>query len=209
MRQGEIFGLAVRDIDEATGYVHVRRQVKLIGSRRVFAPHKGGKARDVPLSPKVLEAILAHLKARPARDVTLPWAKVDGKPTTEKLIFTSRESKALNRNYFNPYIWKPALAEAGVIETPEEGELFGESRADGMHALRHHYASVTLDGGENIRALSEYLGHADPGFTLRVYTHLMPGSAARTRKAVDHALGAAVDGLVLRGSALPVPSESV
>jgi integrase len=76
-----------------------------------------------------------------------------------------------------------------------------------MHALRHHYASVALDGSENIRALSEYLGHSDPGFTLRVYTHLMPGSAERTKKAVDRALDAAGDGLVLRGSALPVPSE--
>ncbi|MFE9969633.1 hypothetical protein ACFYRD_02480 [Streptomyces hirsutus] len=30
-----------------------------------------------------------------------------------------------------------------------------------------------------------YLGHHDPGFTLRVYTHLMPSSDPRTRKAVD------------------------
>jgi hypothetical protein len=44
--------------------------------------------------------------------------------------------------------------------------------------------------GENIRALSEYLGHADPGFTLRVYTHLMPSSAERTRRAIDVVFGA-------------------
>ena len=55
----------------------------------------------------------------------------------------------------------------------------------GMHALRHYYASVLLDAGENIKALSTYLGHSDPGFTLRVYTHLMPSSEGRTRKAVD------------------------
>ncbi|MCX4787261.1 hypothetical protein OG369_14010 [Streptomyces sp. NBC_01221] len=47
------------------------------------------------------------------------------------------------------------------------------------------YASVLLDAGENIRALSQYLGHADPGFTLRTYTHLMPSSEGRTRKAVE------------------------
>lgn len=35
-----------------------------------------------------------------------------------------------------------------------------------MHALRHFYASVLLDTGENIKALSSYLGHGDPGFTL-------------------------------------------
>ncbi|MFE7324911.1 tyrosine-type recombinase/integrase [Streptomyces sp. NPDC057565] len=54
-----------------------------------------------------------------------------------------------------------------------------------MHALRHFYASVLLDAGENIKALSQYLGHSDPGFTLRVYTHLMPSSEGRTRRAVD------------------------
>lgn len=56
-----------------------------------------------------------------------------------------------------------------------------------MHALRHAYASVLLDAGENIKALSEYLGHSDPGFTLRTYTHLLPSSETRTRKAVDDA----------------------
>jgi integrase len=60
-----------------------------------------------------------------------------------------------------------------------------------MHALRHLYASVLLDAGESIKAVSQYLGHADAGFTLRVYTHLMPGSHERTRNAVDAALGLA------------------
>jgi len=54
-----------------------------------------------------------------------------------------------------------------------------------MHALRHFYASVLLDAGESIKALSEYLGHSDPGFTLRTYTHLMPSSEQRTRQAID------------------------
>lgn len=57
-----------------------------------------------------------------------------------------------------------------------------------MHALRHFFASVLLDGGESIKAVSEYLGHADPGFTLRTYTHLMPSSDERTRSLVDAAM---------------------
>jgi integrase len=61
-----------------------------------------------------------------------------------------------------------------------------------MHALRHFYASVLLDAGENVRALSAYLGHADPGFTLRTYTHLMPSSEERTHKAIDMVWGRAV-----------------
>ena len=67
-----------------------------------------------------------------------------------------------------------------------------------MHALRHFYASVLLDAGESIKALSEYLGHSDPGFTLRTYTHLLPASEQRTMQAVDRALtggAATADGL--------------
>ncbi|MET7330154.1 tyrosine-type recombinase/integrase [Nonomuraea sp. NPDC005650] len=59
------------------------------------------------------------------------------------------------------------------------------SRKEGLHQLRHYYASVMLAGGVSVRELAEYLGHADPGFTLRVYAHMMPGSHGRARKAID------------------------
>jgi integrase len=55
-----------------------------------------------------------------------------------------------------------------------------------------------LDAGESIKAPSEYLGHSDPGFTPRTYTHLLPTSEQRTRQAVDPALtggAATADGL--------------
>ncbi len=57
-----------------------------------------------------------------------------------------------------------------------------------MHALRHYYASITLADGVNIKELAEYLGHGDPGFTLRLYTHMLPSSHERARKAVDSRL---------------------
>jgi integrase len=44
---------------------------------------------------------------------------------------------------------------------------------------------VLLDAGESIKAVSEYLGHADAGFTLRTHTRLMPSSSVRTRTAID------------------------
>ncbi|MFE3402110.1 tyrosine-type recombinase/integrase [Streptomyces anulatus] len=83
------------------------------------------------------------------------------------------------------YLWKPALVSADVIPDCLPGERFKQSREHGMHALRHYYASVLLDAGENIRALSEYLGHSDPGFTLRTYTRCQD----RARKAIEAAFG--------------------
>jgi integrase len=92
---------------------------------------------------------------------------------------------AVRRTDFNTRVWKPALVTAGVILEASAGERHQAAREHGMHALRHFYASVLLDAGENVKALSTYLGLSDPGFTLRVYTHLMPSSDGRARKAVD------------------------
>jgi len=179
LRQGEIFGLSPDDIDLERGEVRVRRQVKLLGNKQMFGLPKGRKVREVPLPDAVLEAINAHMTAYPPIDVTLPWERSDGKPTTFTLILYSREKKALARNYINTFIWKPALKRARVAAT----------RENGSHALRHFYASTALHEGESIKALSEYLGHADPGFTLRTYTHLVEGSAERTKRAVDAVFG--------------------
>jgi integrase len=59
-------------------------------------------------------------------------------------------------------------------------------------AATDHAASIAqmqLEHGTSIRALAEYLGHHDPGFTLRTYTHLMPASEDRARQAIDLLLG--------------------
>jgi hypothetical protein len=79
---------------------------------------------------------------------------------------------------------EPAIA-AGFIAEPGEGEACSSAREHGMHALRHFYASVLVDAGENVKAVSEYVGHSDPALTLPVYAHLMPTSRERTRKVVD------------------------
>jgi hypothetical protein len=71
----------------------------------------------------------------------LPWDNPDGPNQTVSLLLTSREHKAVNRNYFNAKIWKPALVAAGVPPT----------RENGCHALRHFYASVLLDAGSPSR----------------------------------------------------------
>lgn len=180
LRQGEVFGLAVEDIDFLRGIVKVRRQVRLFSSGgQAFRLPKGRKDREIPLPDSVRDDLAAHLAAYPARSVTLPWDTTEGKPVTVALVLTTPEGEALKRNNFNRRVWGPALKKAGVEQT----------RDDGMHACRHFFASVLVDAGESIKAVSDYLGHSDPGFTLRTYTHLMPNSTERTKRAVDDALG--------------------
>lgn len=183
LRQGEIFGLAVEDVDMLRGVVRVRRQVKLIGQRPVFAPPKarkdGDAPREIPLPAEVRADLAAHLSTYPAQAVTLPWRELDGKPTTVHLISTTRNDLAIRRTSFNETVWSTARKRAGL---PVGGEI-----ETGMHALRHWYASSLLAGGASPVEVSEYLGHADVAFTLRTYGHLMPSSESRAREAIDAA----------------------
>lgn len=189
LRQGEVFGLDVDAVDFLGRRIVVRQQVKLVHGRPILAPPKGGRTREVPLPDVVAVALAEHLRQYPAREVELPWREPDGERRTTRLVFTSREGRPLNRNHWNGATWRPAVEAAGIEPT----------RATGFHALRHHYASVLLDGGVSIRALAEYLGHADPGFTLRTYTHLMPRSEDRTRAVVDAAFGPRVGQALAEG----------
>jgi len=40
------------------------------------------------------------------------------------------------------------------------------------HQLRHYFATHTLSNGADIKAVSEILGHADVGITLKIYHHV-------------------------------------
>ena len=163
-------GLRVEDVDFLGRQLPVRQQVKLLRGQPMLAPPKGRKTRDVPLPDVVALALAERLREYPA---------VDG------LVFTSREHKLVNRTCFNRHVWKPARRAAGVAPV----------HANGMHALRHFYASAILDAGTSIRAVADYLGHQDPRFTLRTYTHLMPSSEDRVRQAIDAVLDDAARGL--------------
>jgi len=183
LRQAEIIALGPDEVDFLRRVVHVRRQVKRVGARLWFAPPKGGRERDVPLPRPVSLALAASIAEFPPAAVALPWnepgSKRHGQPVTAELIFTSRHGQALNAATFNTVAWRPARTKANIAH---------DDSGDGMHALRHYYASVLLAGGVNVRDVSEYLGHHDPGFTLRIYAHLMPGAESRALRAVESAL---------------------
>jgi integrase len=183
LRQGEVLGLGVDlvdgdDVEWLRGIVHVRRQVRLVRGQLVFAPPKHNGIRDVPLPSSVGQRWSAHMQAYPLVPVTLPWEAPGGKPVTVRLMFTSPTSTGvIHRSRYNYHVWRPALLAAGVPA----------ARSNGMHALRHWYASTLLEDGVSIRALAEYLGHADPSFTLRTYAHLMPSSEGKAKTAIDRA----------------------
>lgn len=180
LRQGEILALSPDDIDREALVVRVSRQLKTVNGVRMFAPPKGGNTRTIPLSPAVLAELDAHEESHPATAITLPWRTPDGEPTTARLMVTGEDGRLYSGDLFTKVVWLAAFRKSGV-------EYRG--RRDGMHALRHFYASTLLSRGVSIKELAEYLGHADAGFTLRTYTHLVPSSHERARQAMNTVFG--------------------
>jgi integrase len=200
LRQGEALGLAVEDIDEAAGILHVRRQVKRVAGKLVFALPKNDKTRTVPIPGLLAHRIKEHVRAHPPRDVTLPWGDPrppstklearDRAPRTHRLLVTTTGGDAVRAWSFNQHYWKRALAGAGVIPVAPynpktRNRAYGPTREHGFHCLRHTFASVQLDARESVVSVSKWLGHADPSITLRVYAHFMPEADGRGRRAMD------------------------
>lgn len=191
-RQGEAFAIAVDDIDFLQRVVHVRRQIRIINGKLVFSLPKRDKPRTVPLPDAIGMQLASHIQRYPPVEVTLPWRTPDGGPHTAQLLFTTESGRPLRRPDFSP-VWRSARVAAGVPDT----------RENGMHVLRHTAASAWLAEGVDVRTVAEYLGHDDPGFTLRVYGHLMPNAADRARKAMN----VFFEGVADASCALDVPSE--
>ncbi|MET9628646.1 site-specific integrase [Lentzea sp. NPDC006480] len=176
MRQGEILGFSPDDIDRDEMMINVCRQIRVIGRQLVFSLPKRGKERQTPIAAGVLEQIDDHLEVFPAVPVTLPWGDPSGPLVTVNLLITKESGDPYSGDLFNKVMWMPAFKRAGLTYTNWQ---------DGMHAMRHLFASILLALGVSVKELAEFLGHADPGFTLRTYTHLLPSSHQRARSAVD------------------------
>ncbi|MEE4545973.1 tyrosine-type recombinase/integrase [Streptomyces sp. V4-01] len=203
LRQGETFAFSPWDVHE--GYVHVERQVLMLKSQLYFGPPKGRKERDVPLTPALAKRLQAHQERFVPVEVTLPWldpeepdlARDARRKVTVPLLVSTTRGGAVNRTTWNTKAWKPALAGAGVIaplpkraEGTRPSRIWEPSREHGFHVLRHTYASVMLEAGESIVSLANWLGHSDPAFTLRTYTHFMPQAGARGLSAIEAWLSA-------------------
>jgi integrase len=208
LRQGEAFALSPDDLDGED--IHVTRQVIVLGGRLAFAPPKGNKERDAPCPPELAEAIKLHMEEYPPVEVTLPWvdptrpsvAWEDRPRVTVRLLVTTPLGNAVNRTKFDDKQWKAALARVGVIPAPRVERVKGEksdwrrvvwekSPGDGFHALRHTFASVTLQAGETIQKLAQWLGHSDPAFTYRTYAHFLPEAGSRGLAVLGQWLAAA------------------
>jgi integrase len=190
MREAELYAIALEDFDFDDGIVKVRRQIKNLSGSYIFALPKNDRERVVPLPDWAIRVVQRHIQHCPPRPCTLPWERLNGKPATCNILFRwHTDGQHIKSRNYSETVWKPALVKAGLIPEPATDRRgrrrYVTTRKEGIHQLRHYYASVMLAGGVSIKELAEYLGHKDPAFTLRVYAHMLPSSHDRARAVID------------------------
>lgn len=115
----------------------------------VLVEGKGSKQRLVPLSPVALDEIAAYLEERERGPI---------QSGEEDILFLNRRGRRLTRVMVF-YIIRDAAALAGIKKTVSP------------HTLRHSFATHLLEGGANLRAIQEMLGHESIATTEK-YVHI-------------------------------------
>ena len=133
MRRAEIARLKIADIDSQRMVIHV-------------VNGKGGKDRDLPLSPALLETLRAYWR----------WLK----PKT--YLFPSRMHRDCEQPITDKVVWR-ACSEAR--------KRAGIRKRVSPHLIRHSWATHLLEAGTDLRTIQLLLGHEDLETTAR-YLHL-------------------------------------
>jgi hypothetical protein len=165
--QGEAFGLALNRVDSATAMVTVNQQVIIADRRPILAtPKTSSSVRDLPMPDFVQEAIAEHAER-------LKLGEND-------VLCRTAKGTLFRRDYYNRYIWKPAIQAAGLMADTTFLDL--------RHYLRQHgpgRGRADLGGVPLARA---QVHHHD---RRPVREHLVPEASARARNALDGAFAAA------------------
>lgn len=110
---------------------------------------KGDKERIVPISPRAIKEIDLYLPDRNALQI---------QPGQEDFLFLNRRGHMLTRVMVFTVI-KALVLKAGIKKNVSP------------HTFRHSFATHLVEGGADLRAVQEMLGH-ESITTTEIYTHL-------------------------------------
>jgi integrase len=168
LRIGELCSLRWRDVDLASGWLHVNDAKTDAGRRRV----------------KIRGALRDELLAARARRMTGP----------DEFVFATSAGGRPSRDNLRNRVLAPAaklasrrLLERGLTPLPERIT---------PHSLRRTFASLLYALGEDPGIVMDEMGHTDPALALRVYRQAMrrdDGERERLRVLVD---GSATSGMM-------------
>jgi integrase/recombinase XerD len=128
----------------------------------VTVPGKGGKERMVPLGRSAADAIAKYLRRR---EEELRCAASNSSPRDS--LKPARRTKALFITRLGGPMTRQGFFKALKAWAATDRRLSWMS----PHTLRHSFATHLLEGGADLRAVQEMLGHSDIS-TTQIYTHL-------------------------------------
>jgi site-specific recombinase XerD len=160
LRDRAIFELAYACGLRAEELVNLDDDAVDFDAEQVRVEGKGSKTRFVPVGEPALRA-LARYKDR-ARGALAAAGAAQG----ERALFLSKSGRRLSTSDVRRRlrVWARAAAAQGAVHP---------------HALRHSFATHLLEGGADLRAIQEMLGHASIS-TTQIYTRV---ESARLRSA--------------------------
>src|SRR5512143_2501194 len=158
MRRGEVAGLRRQDVDLDAGTVVPARPRIVIDGQAAESETK----TEAGHRPRALDPVaLGALRARVAQ-----WEQERAEfGHTTDLLFCWPDGGRIHPDSITDWFQQHARA-AGLPVIR-------------LHDVRHSYATAALRSGVHPKVVSERLGHASVAFTLRVYSHVIPGMDAQ------------------------------
>ncbi len=161
MRRGEIIGLKWRDLDLATGELHIARQViRVKGETVISQPKTKSSLRTVILAPDMVE-ILAELKQTITGEWMFPSPVNDGQPRNPCALY---------------HRFQTILERANCKRVR-------------FHDLRHTFATMAIENGMDIKTLSAMIGHVSAETTLNIYSHITDTMQQQAAVRIDREIG--------------------
>jgi integrase len=159
MRPGELLALQWSDLvlDGPSPVVRVRRSLSEGPDGLLFKNTKTEKGRSISLLPEAVETLKAHRKCQAQERL-----RYSGIWHDQDLVFPSTKGTPMSRKSLIKRNFKPLLKKAGM---PKEVRFYD---------LRHTFATLMLEQGDNPKVVQEILGHSSISQTMNTYSHVSP-----------------------------------
>ena len=162
LRQGELLALRWQDIDLMAGKLTVRHSLQRF-TRELAETKTDRSRRTLRLPASVTAALAAHREQQAIISVSgLVFATAAGEP-----LHSVNVTRSLHR----------ALRRLGLPQRR-------------FHDLRHTFATLALEAGEDLAMVSRALGHASVAITADTYMHVTPSMRDGLAARMESVLGA-------------------
>lgn len=170
LRPGEALGLSW----DKRARLTVRQALVETNGQVSIGPVKTNESKRTTTLPAVAVDALKRQRTKQKRE---RLAAGEGWTNEHNLVFTHPQGGWLRRSYVGHTPLGAVLSKAELKDVT-------------LHTFRHTHASLLLDQGVPIKAVSQRLGHANVTTTLETYAHVMAGQDERTARVMDKYMGA-------------------